>query len=1472
MKKKGFTLIELITILVLLSIIIIISVPILSGVINSSKQKSYDKTIDNIKLAAYQYSVKNDLIKSAQYNTILISTLQSSGFIEDQKIINPIDNTEITGCVAYRWYNNQYEFKYSKDCTVEEVIPTVNINVKNDNQSDYMTENLIIDITGIADNFKFCVGEHDCTPDIDYTGETVLDKTGEGIYICAVGYLDGVESEKVCTDSYNVMSNRPDIDVYTSSRSDAIYAQITCTQSDAFIEKYEYSINDGEYLESNISYYIFSYLTKNTEYKIKLRCTNEYGLYSEEVRYVKTGGVYNPSITLESATPSDTDYSYEQDYKIVFRDIKNVDNYIKFSSDTTITTSSSLYECTAIGECTSTALTGDINIKADVWYKAPLEGIYTFKSNGVIYATTIDYSNQSTSATYTITNIDSTKPTSSIDAISKTVSSITLRANCSDTETGITKYEFSKDGGLNYINNNLDSIYIFENLNSDETYNFKIRCTNGSGLSEESSLSETTVAIEPPIFTLTASNPAGFEYSSQKIIKVDYTTNISESYRYIKSDKNINVLSSSVTKSCGSGVVPENCTSVSTTTLQANVWYEVNKSGTNIIVAATNNGTIYAITSDGISYSATSTYQVTKMDNTVPEVNAEVISKTSNSITVKAACSDSESGIRSYSFQLGSDSIVSNGTNATYTFTDLTAGSSYDLSIYCYNGLGSGKSITITETTSGLSSPTIVVTHPTNPNYNYSTFKYYKVTYNSDNQTSLEHYVKATEAASTMGSQVLEFSCGTGELPTACTENSDQYNLSPNVWYKLNTDSFNMSLESNSTIYAVTKDGENYSDITIYNETNIDTTTPIASLDYSSILTGKVILKGTCTDLESGITKYEFSSDGGENYIDNGMDSTYTFENLDAGTEYNFSLRCTNDSIDTTISQLTSTDELTLTTSSLETPQFTLISTIPSSGYSYYSQKKIRLTYSTTNATSPIYYFKSSVDITGNTSVTESCGTDTTPTTCSAITSTTTYEANTWYKVTNSTLDFTATSDGVLYAYAYDANKYSSQATYNITNIDTSSPTVSLTSTKKSSSSVTLSATCTDDGSGITKYEFSKDGGTTYIDKGTISTHEFTNLDSQTTYNFKVRCTNGSGVTNEDGISTSPSTVTVPTISVTQSNPPGYTYSVQKFISVSYSSEGATSPEYYFKSSVSVNVTSLAVTSSCGTDTVPGTCTTIDSLRVLKPNIWYKIDSTSLSVYYLENGVAYAYTKDGINSASTTYNVTKIDTTAPIVSVAVSGNSYSDGYKTGASVTVTCSDDQSGIFSGGKTVQMTSAQTYTIEGSCINNAGMATRYSYTYKAYAYGENPSCGVKSCATEACGCLTWKCTICQRGPACGYSFTPSYDGSSSNKYYCGTLDNLKLLCPDCVTGASITNDGGATCYTVLEPISCINVTSDKCTASGGKVTTAYTNTEVGMNLCIVNGGPATSTVDGQQASCAEWITCQDPSCGYNSCWYSS
>ena len=96
MKEQGFTLVELLGVLIILAVIFMIITPTVSNIITESKETIYKKQINTILTAAYDFSLKNisylpDEDKNIHTTYVTVGELKYEGLI-DVNITNPNTN------------------------------------------------------------------------------------------------------------------------------------------------------------------------------------------------------------------------------------------------------------------------------------------------------------------------------------------------------------------------------------------------------------------------------------------------------------------------------------------------------------------------------------------------------------------------------------------------------------------------------------------------------------------------------------------------------------------------------------------------------------------------------------------------------------------------------------------------------------------------------------------------------------------------------------------------------------------------------------------------------------------------------------------------------------------------------------------------------------------------------------------------------------------------------------------------------------------------------------------------------------------------------------------------------------------------------------------------------------------------------------------------------------------------------------
>ncbi len=95
MKKNGFTLIEVLAVLIIIMILITITVPILSGKMEETKTKAAEAQIKNIEIAAKKYVTDNirdlDELNRFGFMNVSLKTLIDNNYI-GANIKNPMNN------------------------------------------------------------------------------------------------------------------------------------------------------------------------------------------------------------------------------------------------------------------------------------------------------------------------------------------------------------------------------------------------------------------------------------------------------------------------------------------------------------------------------------------------------------------------------------------------------------------------------------------------------------------------------------------------------------------------------------------------------------------------------------------------------------------------------------------------------------------------------------------------------------------------------------------------------------------------------------------------------------------------------------------------------------------------------------------------------------------------------------------------------------------------------------------------------------------------------------------------------------------------------------------------------------------------------------------------------------------------------------------------------------------------------------
>ena len=98
MKKNGFTLIEILAVVVILAAIMIVVGPKVMNIFSSSKQKAYDEQVSILIKETKKYATEfsYDMIWSGNTSNVTIDNLYSAGYIKEYPR-DPFTNRSFTG-------------------------------------------------------------------------------------------------------------------------------------------------------------------------------------------------------------------------------------------------------------------------------------------------------------------------------------------------------------------------------------------------------------------------------------------------------------------------------------------------------------------------------------------------------------------------------------------------------------------------------------------------------------------------------------------------------------------------------------------------------------------------------------------------------------------------------------------------------------------------------------------------------------------------------------------------------------------------------------------------------------------------------------------------------------------------------------------------------------------------------------------------------------------------------------------------------------------------------------------------------------------------------------------------------------------------------------------------------------------------------------------------------------------------------
>ncbi len=488
-------------------------------------------------------------------------------------------------------------------------------------------------------------------------GDVLANFIRNGEY-CALGTKNNLDINKDC----NKLDYTPALLDVTliKATSKSIVVQITATDTESNIKKITYKLTDATTdkvvdKEQNEDYdgdksiqqknVTFDDLESNHQYKLTVTATNGNNQPSEKTMDIATRNIDNPTFTVVTDPTNPTDalngYLKSQTITVNF-DHKNTPdtakNYIKTSKKGT--SSVELKEsCEVVAEtgapnfesCASIG-TPTKELEPNKWYVAPEDLSVTYSENSdddkaALHASTYDGKNYNGTGVYTLSKIDATNPTLTLNDVTQKTNSLLIPFTAEDTQSGIgeitCKYGESADS-LTLDGTVTDNSCSLTGLEADKNYYYQVCAEDKVGNKADCQSGNTkTKAITNPVMSSTktpATDIGG--YVKTEVITVTFGKDGIDSPKYyIKSTKTgttNNAVLSTCTNNDTLGTVPNfnDCTPVSSETksLNPNTWYEV--SGDIQITynePTTENGNLNAVTYDGKNYKGSSNQTLLKI-------------------------------------------------------------------------------------------------------------------------------------------------------------------------------------------------------------------------------------------------------------------------------------------------------------------------------------------------------------------------------------------------------------------------------------------------------------------------------------------------------------------------------------------------------------------------------------------------------------------------------------------------------------------------------------------------------------------------------------------------------------------------------------------------------------------------------------------------------------------------------------------
>ena len=116
--KKGFTLVELLAVIIVIGLVAGITIPVIDKILVSGRNKAHNEQVKMVEKRAEDYVNMHIDILGEEDIYIPVDTLITGGYFDQDELIDPLTSKKMDGCVkvSYSSVYDKYTYTYGDEC------------------------------------------------------------------------------------------------------------------------------------------------------------------------------------------------------------------------------------------------------------------------------------------------------------------------------------------------------------------------------------------------------------------------------------------------------------------------------------------------------------------------------------------------------------------------------------------------------------------------------------------------------------------------------------------------------------------------------------------------------------------------------------------------------------------------------------------------------------------------------------------------------------------------------------------------------------------------------------------------------------------------------------------------------------------------------------------------------------------------------------------------------------------------------------------------------------------------------------------------------------------------------------------------------------------------------------------------------------------------------------------------------------